>query len=80
MPATAQDPTTKGTGVFADVAMRELIATNQIVGEDPILEDQIQPASLDLRLGRYAYRVRASFLPGESSTVMDKLSSNVSGN
>ncbi|HEX2215486.1 MAG TPA: 2'-deoxycytidine 5'-triphosphate deaminase, partial [Xanthobacteraceae bacterium] len=26
--------------------------------------DQIQPASLDLRLGNVAYRVRASFLPG----------------
>ncbi len=74
MPATAQDPSAKGTGVFADVALRELIATNQIVGEDPILDEQIQPASLDLRLGRYAYRVRASFLPGET-TVMGKLSS-----
>jgi dCTP deaminase len=75
IPATTQDPSTKGTGVFADVAMRELIATNQIVGEDSIQEDQIQPASLDLRLGRYAYRVRASFLPGDGSTVMDKLGS-----
>ena len=74
MPATAQDPAAKGTGVFADVALRELIATNQIVGEDPILDDQIQPASLDLRLGRYAYRVRASFLPGGSS-VQEKLRS-----
>ena len=27
-------------------------------------EDQIQPASIDLRLGEVAYRVRASFLPG----------------
>ena len=30
----------------------------------PFDPDQIQPASLDLRLGEVAYRVRASFLPG----------------
>src|SRR6202040_3399791 len=36
-------------------------------------EDQVQPASLDLRLGEVAYRVRASFLPGGRNTVRDKL-------
>ena len=35
--------------------------------------DQIQPASLDLRLGAVAYRVRASFLPGPKLTVEEKL-------
>src|SRR5256885_13202730 len=35
--------------------------------------DQIQPASLDLRLGEVAYRVRASFLPGPGASVHDKL-------
>ncbi|MCE7028044.1 2'-deoxycytidine 5'-triphosphate deaminase [Jiella sp. CBK1P-4] len=35
--------------------------------------DQIQPASLDLRLGPVAYRVRASFLPGGGHSVEDKL-------
>ena len=35
--------------------------------------DQIQPASLDLRLGEIAYRVRASFLPGPRSLVADRL-------
>ena len=39
----------------------------------PIEPDQIQPASLDLRLGRYAYRVRASFLPGQNATVMERV-------
>ncbi|MFZ3342872.1 MAG: 2'-deoxycytidine 5'-triphosphate deaminase [Terriglobales bacterium] len=34
--------------------------------------DQIQPASIDLRLGREAYCVRASFLPGESTTLITK--------
>jgi dCTP deaminase len=36
---------------------------------DPIEESQYQPASLDLRLGSRAYRVRASFLPGREKTV-----------
>lgn len=40
--------------------------------ETPISDDQFQPASLDLRLGAVAYRVRASFLPGKS-TVREKL-------
>src|SRR3954454_10225980 len=39
----------------------------------PFVESQIQPASLDLRLGEVAYRVRASFLPGPGATVRDKL-------
>src|SRR3979490_3417009 len=34
----------------------------------PFVESQIQPASLDLRLGDVAYRVRASFLPGPGAT------------
>ena len=37
------------------------------------MHDQIQPASLDLRLGAKAYRVRASFLPGPQQTVAEKL-------
>ncbi len=39
----------------------------------PPAEKQIQPASLDLRLGRRAWRIRASFLPGEGVSVADKL-------
>ena len=39
----------------------------------PVDDDQIQPASLDLRLGAWAYRVRASFLPGKRSTVADRV-------
>ena len=35
--------------------------------------DQIQPASLDLRLGRRAWRVRASFLPGRDVAVHQRL-------
>lgn len=39
----------------------------------PLDADQIQPASLDLRLGHVAYRVRASFLPGPNRKVSEKL-------
>ena len=35
--------------------------------EPPLDDEQIQPASLDLRLGEWAYRVRASFLPGPNN-------------
>ena len=44
----------------------------QIITARPNIEPiQIQPASLDLRLGQYAWRVAASFLPGEKNTVAD---------
>ncbi len=39
----------------------------------PFAPDQIQPASLDLRLGAVAYRVRASFLPGPGATVARRI-------
>lgn len=41
--------------------------------ERPFADDQIQPASLDLRLGNVAYRVRASFLPGPQAKVSDRI-------
>src|SRR5690606_11989767 len=41
--------------------------------EAAFLDDQVQPASLDLRLGETAYRLRASFLPGAGATVADRL-------
>src|SRR5262245_17840980 len=73
-PAPVQDPAAQGTGVLPDRGISELIATNQIVGDAPIDDAQIQPASLDLRLGRWAHRVRASFLPG-GAAVSEKLDS-----
>ncbi len=44
-----------------------------ITSRDPVLEGQVQPASIDLRLGQKAYRVRASFLPGLGQTVEQRL-------
>src|ERR1700676_4157190 len=46
---------------------------HEIMATKPIGDDQIQPASIDLRLGEVAYRVRASFLPGARASVSDKL-------
>lgn len=40
--------------------------------ENPIEEDQFQPNSIDLRLGKVAHRVRCSFLP-EEETVEEKI-------
>jgi dCTP deaminase len=52
------------TGILPSQGIKELISKGQIIGNRPITEDQIQPASLDLRLGDIAHRVRASFVPG----------------
>lgn len=45
----------------------------EIVAAVEILPEQVQPASIDLRLGPVAYRVRASFLPGPDSSVVEKI-------
>jgi dCTP deaminase len=61
------------TGVLPSQTLRELIRQGVIEASEPIGENQIQPASLDLRLGAVAYRVRASFLPGRNATVKQRL-------
>jgi dCTP deaminase len=61
------------SGVLPDQSLRQLIATGALTGTPAIRDDQIQPASLDLRLGPVAYRVRASFLAGPRRTVQDRL-------
>src|SRR5262245_56340045 len=60
------------TGIVPSQGLRAVV-NREIQSALPIGEDQIQPASLDLRLGEVAYRVRASFLPGPNATVMEKL-------
>jgi dCTP deaminase len=62
-------------GILPGHGVARLIDTGNIVMACPADADQIQPASLDLRLGDYAYRVRASFLPGPRNTVTDRLKS-----
>ncbi|MEO0379768.1 MAG: 2'-deoxycytidine 5'-triphosphate deaminase [Pseudomonadota bacterium] len=61
------------TGVLADNQLSEMIARGEISARPAIIPAQIQPASLDLRLGQVAYRVRASFLAGHGRTVADRL-------
>ena len=54
-------------GVLSSTAIAALIAEGGVSADAPVAAAQIQPASLDLRLGPVAYRVRASFLPGRES-------------
>src|SRR5205085_9489565 len=50
-----------------------LVRDGAILRGYDFVPDQIQPASLDLRLGEVAYRVRASFLPGPRTTVAERI-------
>jgi dCTP deaminase len=52
-----------------------LAAAGGIRASRPIPEGQFQPASLDLRLGSRAYRLRASFLPGRGISIAERLES-----
>jgi len=63
----------RNTGILADRAIAALFETGRLTSERELDVDQIQPASLDLRLGSHAFRVRASFMPGPSHLVADKL-------
>ncbi|WP_112663812.1 2'-deoxycytidine 5'-triphosphate deaminase [Microvirga flavescens] len=60
-------------GIQSADAIARLAEAGVIKTDAPFASDQIQPASLDLRLGRRAYRVRASFLPGPGRDVRDRL-------
>ncbi|MFK7880564.1 2'-deoxycytidine 5'-triphosphate deaminase [Roseobacter sp.] len=60
-------------GVLPNQDIAQMIAEDQIASTRRITEAQIQPASLDLRLGTMAYRVRASFLAGHGERVSDRL-------
>ncbi len=63
-----------GTGILPGHILKRLIREGREIVAEPDIEDrQIQPASIDLRLGRTAFRVRASFLPGPDAAVADKL-------
>jgi dCTP deaminase len=60
-------------GILSQAQIRTLGNSGAIAIERPFDADQVQPASLDLRLGAVAYRVRASFLPGPGVSVAAKL-------
>src|ERR1700746_786957 len=76
---TAGDPDLSFTvakdanGILPDRMIAAMADSGLILPEYPFVESQIQPASLDLRLGDIAYRVRASFLPGPGATVAERI-------
>ena len=63
----------KIVGVLPSQSISRLIADKIITADIAIEPNQVQPASLDLRLGKIAWRVRASFLTGEGKNVKDLL-------
>ncbi|GMG83486.1 2'-deoxycytidine 5'-triphosphate deaminase [Paralimibaculum aggregatum] len=72
-PIATADEFAARSGVLPAQELRALAASGALAAEPGLLADQIQPASLDLRLGRRAWRVRASFLAGRRATVSDRL-------
>lgn len=64
---------TQSSGILPDHALKQLLAQDHVRLASPPDHDQVQPASLDMRLGEKAYRLRASFLPGPGRQVSDRL-------
>ncbi len=60
-------------GAIPAQMIEEMIETCKIVAEEPVPAANIQPASLDLRLGKRGYRVRASFLPRPDESIEQAL-------
>lgn len=65
-----------GEGILPSQEIVHLVQTGKICSSLDITDDQVQPSSLDLRLSHEAYRIRASFLPGKSTTLLNKARSN----
>jgi dCTP deaminase len=63
------------SGLLSRSGLAALIASGAIAAERVIEPAQLQPASLDLRLGKEAFRLRASFLPGRTHNVRERLDS-----
>lgn len=63
----------EAAGILPDRAITALIDAGAIAAAVPVGSEQIQPASLDLRLGARAWRVRASFLPSAKTGIAERL-------
>ncbi len=62
------------TGILPRQKIKEMLSRREIgTVLMPIEDDQVQPASIDLRLGHYAYPVDTSFLPGRGMRVLEKM-------
>jgi dCTP deaminase len=59
----------EATGILPGQRIRALAELGAIQADLAIEPGQIQPASLDLRLGDKAWRIRASFLPSSSKSI-----------
>jgi dCTP deaminase len=68
-----QRSTSSDHGILPDRMIAALAEAGAIAAAQPFAPDQIQPASIDLRLGAVAYRVRASFLPGPGIAVTQRI-------
>src|SRR5215468_9731850 len=64
---------THANGILPDRMIAAMADSGLILPAYDFVESQIQPASLDLRLGDIAYRVRASFRPGPGATVAERI-------
>lgn len=60
-------------GILPDSDILRLLEAGAIKSRTKLDHDQVQPASIDLRLGTRAYRLKASFLPGQNKTVAERL-------
>ncbi len=60
-------------GVLPSQILQQLVAQKSIDADEPIEEGQIQPSSIDLRLGNHGYQVSASFLPGRNKALLSRL-------
>jgi dCTP deaminase len=63
----------KAVGLMPRQDVVRLVEAGGVSALSPVLDNQYQPASLDLRLGPKAYRLRASFLPGRGTTIERRL-------
>src|SRR5271155_937143 len=63
----------RAPGILPSQEIEELIRNGKIRSRVPFSGDQIQPASIDMRLGNVAYRVRASFIPSKKFLISAKI-------
>ena len=73
--AASADVFSNSSGVLPSQILRQAVAAGYLRAPGGVTEEQIQPSSIDLRLGPTAYRVRASFLATRHATVASRLES-----
>ncbi|MGC6485204.1 MAG: 2'-deoxycytidine 5'-triphosphate deaminase [Candidatus Puniceispirillales bacterium] len=61
------------SGILSAPQIEKALENGIIIPATPVIDGQVQPASIDLRLGARVWRIKASFLPGEGVSVADKL-------